>query len=62
MHTTPEGVPVYHQDAFFRPNVEYPTTAKWGYVTIDDRKVVEHRSGISFGNNSKRYLFGMFAA
>jgi phytanoyl-CoA hydroxylase len=28
MHTTPEGVPVYHQDAFFRPNTPYFETPR----------------------------------
>jgi phytanoyl-CoA hydroxylase len=30
-HTTPEGVPVYHQDVFFRPNRQAPETPTWGY-------------------------------
>ncbi len=29
MHTTPEGVPVYHQDAFFRPSTPYSETPHW---------------------------------
>ena len=32
MHTTPVGVPVYHQDAFFRPNADYPTLPQWNYM------------------------------
>jgi phytanoyl-CoA hydroxylase len=47
MHTTPEGVPVYHQDAFFRPNTPYPETPHWRYREVDGRQVVEHQ-GISF--------------
>ncbi len=49
MHTTPEGVPVYHQDAFFRPNMAYSETAGWAYRDVDGRKIVDQQ-GISFGH------------
>lgn len=49
-HTTPVGVPVYHQDAFFRPGTPYPTTPQWNYIEIDGRKIVDHQGGVSFGH------------
>jgi ectoine hydroxylase-related dioxygenase (phytanoyl-CoA dioxygenase family) len=49
MHTTPEGVPVYHQDAFFRPNTHYPETPHWTYTEVDGRQIVAQRS-VSFNH------------
>lgn len=49
MHNTPEGLPVYHQDGFFRPNTPYPETPHRGYTEIDSRQVVAHQ-GVSFNH------------
>ena len=49
IHTTPEGVPVYHQDAFFRPGTPYPETAPWSYYEFEGRKIANGQ-GISFGH------------
>jgi ectoine hydroxylase-related dioxygenase (phytanoyl-CoA dioxygenase family) len=49
MHTTPVGVPVYHQNVFFNPNRPYPETAAWEYLDYDGRKVVDC-AGISFNH------------
>ena len=35
MHTTPIGVPVYHQDKFFDPNAYAPIDAPWSYEQVD---------------------------
>jgi phytanoyl-CoA hydroxylase len=34
MHTTPIGVPVYHQDKFFNPNADVPVDAPWRYEEV----------------------------
>jgi len=43
MHTTPIGVPVYHQDVFFNPRKIYPETAPWVYMDEGDRKYAAHQ-------------------
>ncbi|ULU25205.1 phytanoyl-CoA dioxygenase family protein [Dyella terrae] len=35
MHTTPIGVPVYHQDKFFNPQAPAPIDAHWQYEEVD---------------------------
>lgn len=35
MHTTPVGVPVYHQDKFFNPQAPAPIDAHWQYEEVD---------------------------
>jgi len=42
MHTTPVGVPVYHQDKFFNPNAEAPIDAPWWYEEIEGAHRVKH--------------------
>lgn len=50
VHTVPEGVPVYNQDAFFRPNLAYQEVPQWNYLTFEGRKIADHRGGVSFGH------------
>lgn len=50
MHTTPVGVPVYHQDVYFNPIKEFSTEARWGYEEFEGRKIAEMRHGISVGH------------
>ena len=49
MHTTPRGVPVYHQDAFFNPARPFPTTAPWTYKPFQGRLYASH-GAVSFGH------------
>jgi ectoine hydroxylase-related dioxygenase (phytanoyl-CoA dioxygenase family) len=49
MHTTPIGVPVYHQNVFFRPSKEFSDKAPWGYVSRNGRRYADFRV-ISFGH------------
>ena len=42
MHTTPVGVPVYHQDVFFNPKKLVPEKAPWVYIDHGDRKYASH--------------------
>jgi phytanoyl-CoA hydroxylase len=49
MHTTPVGVPVYHQNAFFNPRAALAEQASWSYKMFDGRCMVNH-SSISFGH------------
>jgi ectoine hydroxylase-related dioxygenase (phytanoyl-CoA dioxygenase family) len=42
MHTTPVGVPVYHQDVFFNPKKIVPETAPWVYMDQGNRKYAAH--------------------
>jgi hypothetical protein len=42
MHTTPVGVPVYHQDVFFNPKKLVPEKAPWVYIDQGDRKYASH--------------------
>jgi phytanoyl-CoA hydroxylase len=48
-HTTPVGVPVYHQHAFFHPSAPMPETAAWDYRWVDGRAIADHRNGIALG-------------
>ncbi|MGF6722853.1 ectoine hydroxylase-related dioxygenase (phytanoyl-CoA dioxygenase family) [Paraburkholderia sp. GAS41] len=42
MHTTPIGVPVYHQDKFFRPDNTADMDAHWAYEQVDGAYRVAH--------------------
>ncbi len=42
MHTTPVGVPVYHQDKFFNPRGEAAIDAPWRYEKVDGAYRVIH--------------------
>ncbi len=42
MHTTPVGVPVYHQDKFFNPKAPAPMDAPWEYEQIEGFYRVQH--------------------
>ncbi|GAB0113611.1 phytanoyl-CoA dioxygenase family protein [Acidisoma sp. C75] len=50
MHVTPEGVPVYHQNVFFAPSKPMPEEPRWGYHTVDGRKIADHHGYTSLGN------------
>lgn len=41
MHTTPIGVPVYHQDVFFNPNGNMPMDASWEYRKVNGKYMVD---------------------
>ena len=47
MHTTPIGVPVYHQDVFFNPSKPVDDQAPWEYVSLGERRYADFH-GISF--------------
>lgn len=49
MHTTPLGVPVYHQEIFFNPSRATPIDADWAYSEINGAHQVVH-SGVDFGH------------
>jgi phytanoyl-CoA hydroxylase len=50
MHTTPVGVPVYHQDAFFAPSRPFPDKAPWSYRDAEGRRIADFRHGVGFGH------------
>ena len=50
MHTTPVGVPVYHEHLFFNPNKEVSEKAPWIYRELNGRMIAVIRNAISFGN------------
>jgi ectoine hydroxylase-related dioxygenase (phytanoyl-CoA dioxygenase family) len=52
MHTTPVGVPVYHQNAFFNPMAQFPDMPSWTYKEFEGRKIANVSNQISFGTNS----------
>lgn len=56
MHTTPVGVPVYHQDAFFAPSRPFPEQAAWSYREVEGRKIADFRHGIGFGHERSYQL------
>lgn len=62
MHVTPEGVPVYHQKAFFNPNEKLPEVAPWSYKTVRGRRVADFRHGIGFGHTAQYRLDELRAA
>ncbi|HEY2051881.1 MAG TPA: phytanoyl-CoA dioxygenase family protein [Caulobacteraceae bacterium] len=49
IHTTPAGVPVYHQDAFFNPSRPLPLQAPWSYRATRHRRYADHAT-ISFNH------------
>jgi phytanoyl-CoA hydroxylase len=49
MHTTPLGVPVYHMDKFFRPDVPAPLDSGYDYVERDGVYVAQHNA-VDFGH------------
>jgi ectoine hydroxylase-related dioxygenase (phytanoyl-CoA dioxygenase family) len=50
MHTTPVGVPVYHQDVFFAPSRPFPDKAPWTYREAEGRRIADFRHGVGFGH------------
>jgi ectoine hydroxylase-related dioxygenase (phytanoyl-CoA dioxygenase family) len=59
MHTTPVGVPVYHQDAFFRPSQALPEQATWSYREVNGRMIADFRHGVSF-DHARNYTLEQF--
>ena len=51
MHTTPVGVPVYHQDVFFAPSRPFPDKAGWSYREVEGRQIADFRHGVGFGDD-----------
>lgn len=51
VHTTPVGVPVYHQDVFFNPTKRVPKKPVWGYDEKNGRKIAQ-TGGLSIGHGS----------
>ena len=51
MHTTPVGVPVYHQDAFFAPSRPFSEKAAWSYREMEGRQIADFRHGVGFGHD-----------
>lgn len=49
MHTTPVGVPVYHQQAFFNPAAKLAEMRDWDYEIVSGRKIVNHQM-VDFGH------------
>jgi phytanoyl-CoA hydroxylase len=49
MHVTPEGVPVYHIDVFYRPSKPVSDRASWAYYRRRDRKIANFNE-IDFGH------------
>jgi ectoine hydroxylase-related dioxygenase (phytanoyl-CoA dioxygenase family) len=50
LHTTPVGVPVYYQDAFFNPKNSLSEKAPWDYLERDGRSIADFsHSGVMFG-------------
>lgn len=56
IHVTPEGVPVYHQKAFFNPTEKLPEVAPWPYKSLRGRRVADFRHGIGFGHTAQYRL------
>lgn len=54
MHNTPVGVPVYHQEVFFRPGELVPSEAPWRYYEAAGRKIADFRDGIAFSGIKQR--------
>lgn len=59
MHVTPEGIPVYHQNAFFAPSKEFSERPGWGYYEVDGRQIADQRHGVSFGHD-RNYTLDQF--
>src|SRR5438093_13723952 len=41
LHTTPNGVPVFHMDVFFAPSLQGQKHARWPYSNFDGRGIAE---------------------
>jgi ectoine hydroxylase-related dioxygenase (phytanoyl-CoA dioxygenase family) len=41
VHTTPNGVPVFHQDVFFNPSRRVQKTPRWSYSDFEGRAIAE---------------------
>jgi phytanoyl-CoA hydroxylase len=54
MHTTPIGVPVYHQDVFFHPSKPVSDVAPWNYLSRGGRRYADF-SEIWFLENNRFY-------
>jgi ectoine hydroxylase-related dioxygenase (phytanoyl-CoA dioxygenase family) len=50
MHTTPVGVPVYHQNVFFHPSGAFSEMAPWTYRDVDGRKIADIAREVGFGH------------
>jgi len=51
VHTTPKGVPVGHQDAFYGRDEDRPIEASWSYRNMGPAEMVEHGQ-IDIGHNT----------
>lgn len=51
VHTTPKGVPVGHQDAFYGQDEDRPIEASWSYRNMGPAEMVEHGQ-IDIGHNT----------
>jgi phytanoyl-CoA hydroxylase len=51
MHTTPVGVPVYHQNVFFAPSLPFSDKPAWSYREVEGRQIAEFGHGVGFGND-----------
>jgi phytanoyl-CoA hydroxylase len=49
MHTTPLGVPVYHEDVFFNPAKPVSDRAPWGYIEAGGRQFADFHQ-VGFGH------------
>jgi len=58
IHTTPVGVPVYHQNVFFNPKGSFSEKASWDYREIDGRYIADFRHGVAF--DSRTYSLDHF--
>jgi hypothetical protein len=54
MHTTPIGVPVYHQNVFFYPSNPVSNVAPWDYLERGGRRYADF-SVIEFQENNRTY-------
>lgn len=52
MHTTPVGVPVYHQNVFFNPSRAFPERPAWTFFDQAGRKIANQDYGVSFDHVS----------
>jgi phytanoyl-CoA hydroxylase len=55
-HTTPEGVPVYKHNVFFRPDSLVSRVAPWRYTTWNKRAIAD-TGGLSIGHAIKDFDF-----
>lgn len=52
VHTTPYGVPVFHQDVFFNPSKRVAKIPVWGYTEQNGKNIAE-TGGLSIGHGHK---------